>query len=275
MDPAAFDGATLSSDPSDSDDIRWALETASAMWTKGDHHEALRWLRRAAETASEEGADTRAVELAKVAAELRSRINVTEIPPQVAPQEAAPAGGNGHAESGASSALRTPDSNHSRDEVFERAAQTLLNAEAPIGAAWSSAEERSDPALVPAPIQPVGSGAALDPEPPARKSVPHKPPSSPASFARRSSTPPPSPALKAPSPTRMSAPPSPRSRTPVSTPAVRPMATHQAVRVAILSSPEKGVLMARVLAAGEHAPAGAKEALFVALEPGVDLIGPY
>lgn len=284
MDPAAFDSATLSSDPSDSDDIRWALETASAMWTKGDHHEALRWLRRAAETASEEGSDARAVELAKLAAELRSRITVTEIPPEVAPQSSSVSPNNGQSDTHASPASHAADGNHSGDEVFERAAQALLSAEAPLGAAWSPAE-RAGPTLVPSPIQPVGSSAPVEPQPdpPARKSIPHRPaPPSSTPFGRRS-TPPPVPLTRpaaasttpaAPA-ARPSVPPNPPPslRTRPSSTSLKAVAMHQAVRVAILSSTEKGVLMARVLGAGEHAPAGAKEALFVALEPGVDLIG--
>src|SRR5687768_1192121 len=88
MNSAGAEGAFLHAQTSDSDDIRWALETASAMWTKGDYPEALRWLRRAAETASEEGHDVRAVELAKAAADLRARFGSRSEPPpavQVAP----------------------------------------------------------------------------------------------------------------------------------------------------------------------------------------------
>src|SRR5689334_2008523 len=116
MDSAGSDGVLVSSDASDSDDIRWAIETASAMWNKADYPEALRWLRRAAEMAAEEGADLRAVELAKVAAELRTRINIpaTGFPPAIAasaPEEVASA--------------------PSSEEVFEQAAQRLLNSDPP------------------------------------------------------------------------------------------------------------------------------------------------
>src|SRR5207247_1149549 len=64
--------------PTDSDDVRSALETATTMWMRGDASEALRWLRRAAERAAEEGLDLRAIELAKGAAELRARMHVAE-----------------------------------------------------------------------------------------------------------------------------------------------------------------------------------------------------
>lgn len=73
--------------PDDADDVRWALETASAVWSQGDKRAALSWVRRAAEAAAEAGADLRAVELAKGAAELRAAL---EIPRTVPPPAADP-----------------------------------------------------------------------------------------------------------------------------------------------------------------------------------------
>lgn len=58
------------SDPNDNDDVALALQTAEALWNKGDPDEALRWLRRAAEAAGDSGDDMRAVALAKAVAEL-------------------------------------------------------------------------------------------------------------------------------------------------------------------------------------------------------------
>ncbi len=66
---------------SDSDDVRWALETANAVWARGDIREALQWIRRAAEAAAEVGADMRAVQLAKGAAELRGLLEVPRTAP--------------------------------------------------------------------------------------------------------------------------------------------------------------------------------------------------
>jgi hypothetical protein len=61
----------------DPEDVSWALSTAATSFARGDRAEALKWLRRAAEAASEAERDTRALELAKAAAELS--------PPSVAP----------------------------------------------------------------------------------------------------------------------------------------------------------------------------------------------
>ena len=58
----------------DSDDVTWALQTGRSMWAQGDHKEALRWVFRAAETASSEEDDLRSLRLAKMGAELRTYV---------------------------------------------------------------------------------------------------------------------------------------------------------------------------------------------------------
>ncbi|MEM9691740.1 MAG: hypothetical protein AAGA56_04295 [Myxococcota bacterium] len=82
--PEALDG--------DAEDVRWALETANAMWQQQESRDAMRWLRRAAETASERGDDVRSVELALKAADLRNYLEgqgivLTEAPPAVEERE--------------------------------------------------------------------------------------------------------------------------------------------------------------------------------------------
>lgn len=66
--------------PDDHEDVHWQLSTASALWARGESAEALKWLRRAAETASDENRDARALELAKAAAEFTTRLSAP--PPQ-------------------------------------------------------------------------------------------------------------------------------------------------------------------------------------------------
>jgi hypothetical protein len=58
----------------DDADVAWALSTAQTSFARGDEEEALKWLRRAAENASEAEDDLRALELAKAVAELAARI---------------------------------------------------------------------------------------------------------------------------------------------------------------------------------------------------------
>ena len=54
----------------DPEDVSWALSTAATSFARGDRAEALKWLRRAAEAASEADRDGRALEIAKAAADL-------------------------------------------------------------------------------------------------------------------------------------------------------------------------------------------------------------
>lgn len=60
------------SKPDDPEDVSWALSTAEAMWARGDHADGIKWVRRAAEAASEADKDARALELAKAAADLQA-----------------------------------------------------------------------------------------------------------------------------------------------------------------------------------------------------------
>lgn len=76
--------------PDDPEDVSWALSTAEAMWARGDHSEGIKWVRRAAEAASEAEADERALELAKAAADLSAMVTRTS---RVAQDELARGGG--------------------------------------------------------------------------------------------------------------------------------------------------------------------------------------
>ncbi|MEO8800192.1 MAG: hypothetical protein ABI551_20035, partial [Polyangiaceae bacterium] len=73
--PAALD--------SDVEDVRWALQTAEALWRRDERVDAIVWLRRAAQAAGEEGDDDRALFLARHAAELSEWLahNQGEDPP--------------------------------------------------------------------------------------------------------------------------------------------------------------------------------------------------
>ncbi len=65
----------------DSNEVRWALETAQNLWST-DPRESLRWLRRAAESAADSGDDLRSVHLARIAADLRAEANIQgSLPP--------------------------------------------------------------------------------------------------------------------------------------------------------------------------------------------------
>ncbi|MGC4092554.1 MAG: hypothetical protein QM756_32680 [Polyangiaceae bacterium] len=70
-----------SPNPSDSDTVVTALETAAVFSAKGDTAEAIRWLQRAAESAGEAGDDARTLTLARTAAELTRTLQSVPAPP--------------------------------------------------------------------------------------------------------------------------------------------------------------------------------------------------
>ncbi len=62
-------------------EVALALETARALWAKGQGLESVRWIQRAAENAESSGDDLRAVSLARAAADLRAEVSVASEPP--------------------------------------------------------------------------------------------------------------------------------------------------------------------------------------------------
>jgi hypothetical protein len=58
----------------DPDGVQVALRAAQTLWSRGETSESLKWLRKAAESASDEGADVRSLQLAKGAAEVRAKL---------------------------------------------------------------------------------------------------------------------------------------------------------------------------------------------------------
>jgi hypothetical protein len=75
----------------DDEDVNWALSTAGALWARGERTEALKWLRRAAEQASDVNADIRALELFKAAAEVANKVGSGSAPPPPPPPPSVPA----------------------------------------------------------------------------------------------------------------------------------------------------------------------------------------
>jgi hypothetical protein len=67
-----------SGDPAE---VAMALETARALWAKGQGLESVRWIQRAAENAESSGDDLRAVSLARAAADLRAEVSIGSEPP--------------------------------------------------------------------------------------------------------------------------------------------------------------------------------------------------
>jgi len=78
---------------SDAEDVVWGLQTAEALWKRGERIDAIVWLRRAAQAAGEAAEDDRALELARSAAELSDWLATSAEAPPPAPPDAPPPSG--------------------------------------------------------------------------------------------------------------------------------------------------------------------------------------
>ncbi len=240
----------------DSGRLILVLQTANALWRQGDHIEALRWLRRAAETADEEGNDARALALARTAAEIRDCTGIQSTP---APPPAA-----------SSAPPRRPSLPAPPLRVVPLAPRPEFD---------TFDEETPRPSLPPA-----ASVTAPAPSPSSDSAAGHPPRSVPPRASTRTSRPPRPPSMTPPSSTRHS-PPSAPPRASSSVPPSRGSGagtTHPdaeisaparaALRVSVmLLSASSRTLLVRVLDEGEALSSGCQEALLVPVGSGVDL----
>jgi len=248
----------------DSDDVRWALETAGAMWDQGEKGDSLRWLKRAADSASDEGEDIRSVGLARSRAELRSYLDLsgvaaaaaaTSTPAKKKPASAPPAtpasassGSAAPADAGAAKRPPPPKRSAPAGAATPPPAQS-----APAAAAASPSAKPSAPAAAAAATPPTPN---MDDQPTLQKPIRAEDlalqlqerlaqQGAPGDGA--------APAETAGIPTKL--------------------AKHQAVRVAL--QPVEGlpgVMLARPLGEGEQPGTGHQQALLVALDSNVDLL---
>ena len=188
----------------DAQDVALALETARALWSKGQGLESVRWIQRAAENAESSGNDLRAVALARAAADLRAEVNVGSEPPGALNEAAA----------------LTPYDDFSESTIVDSPATSL--ARAALQGGVHIAEAAPSPSPSPPPLTRLAATEpAVEPAPPT----------------------------------------------------LRRVASHQAVRVAVVSSDAATrQISLRVLGEAEQAPPGATEALLVALDPGQKLL---
>lgn len=148
--------------PDDDEDVHWALSTASALWARGDGAESIKWLRRAAETASDQNCDQRSLELFKAAADATSIMQRSATPaaplpvPPPAPLTQAP-------QPIMSPPLRPP-----------MGPSGTLSIQLPLAPPQSP---------VPPPVRPSARAPQPQPSPPARAPLPQRPAMQPASSA--------------------------------------------------------------------------------------------
>jgi hypothetical protein len=224
-------------DPSDSDDVVVALQTARALQRKGDLQESLRWLRRAADAAGNDGNDRRALALARAAADMTNLIGPTEksvVPPPLPPSP-----------SPASSLPPPPPSN------AQRVARTSA-----LPASSSLPPPLHKPSPPPLPAQTKPAASSISPPPP--KAAP--PPSA------RMSGPPPLPASHTGRPAKL-----PEAGANVPIDIAKLASTGSVVRVSIKTSArDPSLVVVRKAESGKTVPSGRMEAYLVFAEPGVD-----
>lgn len=158
-DPQADDAANRipKPAPNDHEDVSWALSTAEATWRRGERTDALRWLRRAAASASDAQQDERALEIAKAAAELAAELegpSGPDLTPEAA--EVVPLGdsatGGRHETHGPFGSIPRPE----RDRRSERPAAPKAEGSSPAPRRAS----RPPPARASEPPRPRGSDPA-------------------------------------------------------------------------------------------------------------------
>lgn len=167
--------------PSDSEAVTTALETAEALWNRGDPSEALRWLRRAAEAAGDSGDDMRAVALAKAVAELNSSsekprvVKPPPLPPKAPPSKAPPA----EAEAAPGDKIDTVNETPSKNAQASAAPATQRVSKPPPAPSSRTRASKAPPA----PPSKSGPAASKAPLAPSKAPSPSKP-QAPKNFAR-------------------------------------------------------------------------------------------
>ena len=132
----------------DATEVALALETARALWSKGQSLESVRWIQRAAENAESTGNDLRAVSLARAAADLRAEVGVASEPPGAMNEAAA----------------LTPYDDFSEQTIVDSPATSLARASLQSGvqiAELSSPQTKSSVTLVSSPSAPAVTAARV------------------------------------------------------------------------------------------------------------------
>jgi len=268
--------AILNPEPGDNEDVVSALETADIFWTKGDTDEALRWLKRAAETASDAGDDMRALAIARSAADLKSEpVSSVAAVASTAVDAAGPRKSRPPPPSAIARQASPSATAASSNESGVRPHSSVVPQKAPPPLPPSKARESLSPtapsvtpsaAAAPAPGQSVSSAAAA-PSAPSRSISTDRMPAVSAE-ARPSpvrGTPSEAPARRAPSPSSL--PKEPQR-------AVSPANAYRAVTVFVRPLGRDGDKLEVILAKpGQPVPAGAEPALLVPTRRGGKLLG--
>ncbi len=272
-----FFEATVEPQPDDSADVRWALETAVAMWIRGSREQTLKWLHTAMQTATNEGRHDRAYALGRVLSELEHRPlppRRASRPPVAVPSPASTTQPLAPEKIQLAAAASRPNKNMLQTAPYRIPQDELTSLVAPDSALLEACQ--TDPPELAA--ERAAADSITDVPTPEVLKVPAdrpRPPSVMSDGLDRTLTnvrPAPPPSREAPEHTvvmtaeELMAPSIPSGQGPPTTvgspqTALEPM---RALRVAIVSGQGRQIML-RMLADGEPAPDGVQEALLIAL----------
>lgn len=259
----------------DPDELVWALEKAGSLWTQNEAREAIRWLRRAANAASELGLRDRAMELAQVAGGLSKSHSLN---PPVLPQALAPNPAAAEEEVSLSETIASPSAGRRATDLVRQAQQADLTRTAVSPGATRGAPigqprlDRTQNSPRPRSMTPAPATTPTTPIPGWEAAGGTHQPLSPAQLSTRAiidvgqtgqgQKAAPSEAVSAPATSNLDS--TQREGGQV------PLAVRVAFRVAVKSRPS-GETTVRPLKEGEEPEEGASAALLVGLDPSVDL----
>ncbi len=167
--------------PEDSPDVRWACETASAMWSRGERQQALQWVHHAIQAATAEGSHQRADDLDRAAQELehlplprRPRVtDVDDSSPASTTQAAAEDPSQTQEPKPKPKLSRTAPYKLAPDDITYLQAPTSGLLEASVPSGGSATQAGVGPDTKSASATSAGVGPALDP--PTPEPPPHQP----------------------------------------------------------------------------------------------------
>jgi hypothetical protein len=145
--------------PEDDEDVVWGLSTASALWARGERHDAIVWLRRAAEAATAAGQGFRGSELGMYATELEDTLQASQAGDDVG----RPTLTSG-VELDEEESPKPPPPLPPRAQTMRPAPEAAVSAQVPRADATASA---------PKPPRPSHDGAASGPKPPLASRAAH------------------------------------------------------------------------------------------------------
>ncbi|MCA9595518.1 MAG: hypothetical protein KC776_19520 [Myxococcales bacterium] len=144
----------------DSADVRWAVETATALWHRGDREQSVSWMHHAVQAATADGQHARADELDRAAQELETR------PVPRAPSRPPPSPGVGLPTARSPEEVTGSMRHHARTAPYKVAPDDITHLEAPDSALLEAAAQSIPASSDTGPTEPINEVPQPKPERP-------------------------------------------------------------------------------------------------------------